>query len=90
MAKKAKQGHLAGMEPPSIPEIDDAANSSADVRRRRMALTEQETTAADALLALMHEHELKVYDCPDGKKVEISALEKIKVRRPKEESNGEE
>lgn len=86
--KKPKQPYLGDMAPPSIPEIDDAANELQEVRSSRMALTTRETDLADSLLLLMHKHKLKVYEY-EGKTVSIESLEKVKVKKPKSESNGE-
>lgn len=85
--KKPKQGWIEGMEPPSIPEIDTAADDLAFIRSERMRFGKEEEQLAGALLLLMHKHKLKVYDY-QGKRVEVEALEKIKVRKSKE-SNGE-
>jgi hypothetical protein len=87
---KAKQGHLQGMEPPSIPAIDDAADAYRECRTERMTLTETEAELQAKLLALMHENKLKTYVYGDPPFVcNVVELEKVKVRKQKAESNGE-
>jgi inorganic pyrophosphatase/exopolyphosphatase len=77
------------MEPPCHPDIDEAADELKEIRAKRMRLTEEETTASDSLLALMHKHDLKTYEY-EGGKVEVAALEKVKVRKKKPEANGDD
>ena len=89
MAKKAKQGHLNGMEPPSVKEIEEAAEEYVGYRDARMANLKKEIEAGDALLALMQKHELTTYELEDGKTVELKELTKVKVRRPKTEESDE-
>lgn len=56
-----KQKELPGMERKTIKEVDDAAEHYVDVRDERMALTEKETAAKDALIDVMKRNKLKVY-----------------------------
>lgn len=99
MAKKAgeapkkrgrppKQGYLPDMEPPSIKEIDESADRLAEARGQRMAYLDIEAKEAETLMALMHKHKLKVYEY-DGKRVELSAQEKVKVKKAKDDTNGD-
>lgn len=89
-ARRPKQPYiLPELEPPSIPEIDEAANSYVEARDRRMSDLVQEITAHDALLTLMREKGQTVYEF-DGFKVEITNTAKVKVKRAKEETNGED
>lgn len=60
MARK-KQTELPGMERQTIQEVNDAAEAYVDARDERMALTEKEVTAKDALIRAMQKHELTVY-----------------------------
>lgn len=58
----AKQKELPGVEAPSIPEIEEAADAYVKARDKRMRLTEQEITAKTNLIqvVLAHEKELSV------------------------------
>jgi hypothetical protein len=84
--RKAKQRHLPGLEPPSIPKIDKLADTYVEHRNSRMAKLEEETAAKDLLWAAMIEAGLKSYETPDGMVVEILSEEKIKVKKKKPES----
>lgn len=89
MAKqKPKQGHLQGMEPPSIEELDDLADRYVALRDKRMRLAEDETNKRDLLHVKMKEHKLTSYEY-DGKVIEIVADEKIKVRKKKEDKDAD-
>ena len=59
MAKK--QGELAGMESPSYPEIDAAAEHYVEQRDKRMKLTEKEKVAKDVLIAAMEKQGVQIY-----------------------------
>jgi hypothetical protein len=59
MAKR--QTALPGMERKEIPEVNDAAEAYVEARDKRMALTEKEVEAKDALLTVMTKHKLQVY-----------------------------
>lgn len=84
--RRPKQLNIPGTEPPSVPEIEEAADEYRSRRDRRMAAGEDETEAADRLLALMKEHGLQVYTF-DGYTVTMKRLDKVQVRRT---GNGEE
>lgn len=51
-----KQKELTGMEAPSIPEIETAADAYAKIRDKRMKLTEQEITSKAALIEVVKAH----------------------------------
>ena len=79
------QPMLPTMEDSAIEEIESAAMRYADVRDRRMALTEQEVDANDLVKTLMHRHGKTHYK---RGKVEIiikATDEKCKVKIAKEE-----
>ena len=76
---KPKQGHLEGMEPPSIKEIDDASD---DYVSKRNAWQERHGPMMEAraiLQGLLKKHKLRRYEY-DGKLVEIATNEVVKVR----------
>ena len=85
MARKAKlkQKHFKGMEPPSIPAIDQAAEEYADIRDSRMELTKEEVELQEKLKELMEKHKLTSYEY-DGNLVTISADTKVKVKKKKQ------
>jgi hypothetical protein len=77
---KQKQGHFEEMAPPSISELDDAAESYVDVRNKRMKLTTKEIEAHGQLLEIMKKHKLTHYEY-DGFEVNISRLMNARARR---------
>lgn len=83
MAKEAKKAHLDGMEPPSIKEIDEAADSYVSLRDKRMKMLAKEVEAKGELEEIMKKHELKTYTYED-KTVELVPSEKVKVRKVKD------
>ena len=88
--KRPRQGHLEGMAPPSIEEIDKAAEAYREARDERMELTEEEVVKHQALLDAMHKHELKSYEY-DGYTVKVLDTAKVKVKKKKEpKAEGEE
>lgn len=64
-----KQTELAGMEGPSIPEIEQAAEAYVKARDSRMRLTEKEITAKTKLIQVVLEHEKELSSNPDGEKI---------------------
>jgi hypothetical protein len=89
MAKKPRQRHIPGTEPPSIPEIDKAAEEYVEARDLRTGQQKIEITRQDTLLRLMKDNKLSVYEY-DGKVVTIKDLEKVKVKRAKKGGEGGE
>ncbi len=82
--KKVKQGHLPEMEPPSIPEIDDAAEAFVKARKAWQAKQQPMMDAYTILEATMKKHNLRNYEY-DGKIVEGSEELKFKVKAKKED-----
>ncbi len=64
-----KQKELEGMEAPSIPEIEEAADTYVKARDKRMRLTEQEVAAKVNLLQVLLSHEKELSPGEDGTKV---------------------
>lgn len=60
-AKTKKQLQIAGTETKAIKEVDSAAEAFVEARDERMALTEREVEAREALIAVMNKHKLDVY-----------------------------
>lgn len=91
--KKPKQSYLPDLEPPSVPEIDDAADKFFDLAREKAKVQEEEDEAKERLIEVMRKHRLKRYETPEGKVVTVAETSKFKVKveqtyKP-EESNGE-
>lgn len=76
--KAEKQGFIAGMEPPSILEIDEAADAFVAVRNKWQKARGPMDERRNILEAVMKKHQLKSYEY-DGKIVQFVAEEKIKV-----------
>lgn len=92
--RRKKQGYLPGMEPPSIPQLDIAADTYYSAMTERQRLTQEEKDAKLNLQALMAEHKLERYETPDGLIVIYLRKEGCKCKKKKEpkakpESNGE-
>lgn len=88
--RRPKQQHIPGMEPPTIREIEDAAETYVTYRDARMRAGESEQQAAANLLSLMHKNNLTEYEY-EGRKVLIAQLEKVKVKKAKAaEGNGDD
>lgn len=88
---KNKQGYLPGAEhmaPPSFRDIDDAAESYVEARNDWQ---ERGATMNDLhadLLALMKEHDLKVYEF-NGSVITVDATERVHVRKKKQPKESE-
>jgi len=81
---KPRQGRLAGMEDAKIEEIEAAAESYAEIRDRRQALTAEEVPAKKKLLELMHANEKTSYH-HNGIEVKVVVeKEKVKVKIKKD------
>lgn len=88
-AKKPKQQYLGDMAPPSIPEIDAAAETYYDAVQERLPLTKAEAEAKDNLIMAMVEHGQTRYEYED-KIVSLLDSKNVKVKRKKSENGDEE
>lgn len=90
--KRAKQRHLPGMEPETIPALEGAAANYYDVMMERTELSKQEADAKSNLIAKMHEHKLERYVTADGLIVMCLAKDSLMVKKKKDATpaNGEE
>ncbi len=86
MAKK--QTELKGIEAPSIPELDEAAEEYVEHRDKRIAVLTQEIAAKGVLLGLMKKHKLERYRY-DDQIVEVLPSEKLKVKNANSEQEEE-
>ena len=89
MATKTRhrQGHLNGLEPPRIKQLDDAAEVYYDVMQARCKLAKEEDEAKDNLTDKMKEHQVDRYETQDGLVVTVTSKSNVKVKR---KENGEE
>jgi hypothetical protein len=87
--RKPKQQYLPDMEPVTIQEIDDAADSYVDARDARMECLKSEISKKDLLGMFMKKHKLATYEY-DGKVVTYEGEPTVKVKRKKSsEDNGD-
>lgn len=78
--KKPKPTALPGMEDHAIPELENLAHDYADIRDRRMELTDQEHTLKINAVRLMHKHGKTIYQ-HDGVTITlVQGDEDVKVR----------
>lgn len=86
---RARQGHLEGLEPPTIPEIEELAEGFVKARnawqRRHPAMMEAQTLLHDT----MKRHGIRNYQFDDYN-VEIVGSEKVRVKAKKDESEDDE
>ena len=86
MAKKAKQQHLEGMAPPSIPEIDAAADAFVDARNAFMRAKDKMNERKEICAALMKRHSLQAYEY-DGKIAKFEHKDNLKVAAIKKDAD---
>ena len=82
---RERQSRLPGMERPSNPTIDRAADEYVEARDERMKLTKRELETGDRLKLLMKEHDLRTYE-NDDLEISFDVSEKVKVKRRKDEA----
>ncbi len=71
---------VEGMAPPSVPEIDHAAEVYVGHRDERMENQREEIKAHDVLLTLMQSHGMNEYEW-NGNVVSVKNKVKVSVRR---------
>ena len=86
--RKPKQGHLSGMEPPSIAELDDAADNYFETMTDRCKLSKTEDEQKTALIEVMKSHRMARYVTADGLVVTVTDKSNVKCKR-KAEENGD-
>lgn len=76
------QLQIVGTERPSIPAVEDAANSYRRARDERMEMTKLEVVRRDELIRIMRENGVTVYkfDGPDGEELTATLKEEVKVK----------
>lgn len=80
---KTKQGHLPGLEPPSIKEIDEAAEAYYDLNDESWRMRAKVEQARDELLEVMKKHKFNTYTY-DDKSVNVIGKFLVKVKKKKE------
>lgn len=82
---RGRQKDLPGIERKTIEEVDVAAEAYEAARDERMACSESETVAKQALIAVMQKHKLKVYRDENADPPLVVTIEKpdptVKVKR---------
>lgn len=69
--KRQKATFLPGMEPPSVPELDNAADAYYEAKTDRQAKTEVEKNAKTNLIEKMVAEKLTRYETPNGLVVDL-------------------
>lgn len=72
-----------GVELPSYPDIDKAADKYVEERDARMEMTPKEIKAKEKLLELMQKHNLEVYRFGDQEIKRTKGKENVKVKKIK-------
>ena len=86
----AKKLALPGMEDRAIADLHTAAESYADIRERRQALTTEEVALKRTILALMHKHKLTHYAYTEVEITLVPEEETVKVKIRRSEKDDEE
>src|SRR5262245_24668416 len=88
--KKDRQSFIPGTEPPSIPAIDDAADTYYEAMMERVKLSAEEDEAKDNLIDKMKENGLDRYETKHGLVVSVTNKSNVKCKRKKDASaNGD-
>ena len=87
--KKPRQKHLPGLKPPSIPALDEAAETYYEVMIERCKLSKDEDAAKDNLIDRMKQHDVERYETPDGLVVTLTSKSNVRAKRKNVEENGE-
>lgn len=81
---RIKQGHLAGLEPPTYPAIDEAAEKYHSLIAKSFKLRQTCDEAKEELMKVMGDHKLTYY-VYDDKEVEVMDKITVKVRKKKDD-----
>lgn len=85
---RTKQGRLAGMEPETIPEIEDAAENFVKARNKWQRAHQPMIEAHEILHALLKKHGLRHYEFDDTL-VDVVGSEKVRVKARKDDDTEE-
>lgn len=86
---KAVQTHLPGMEPVTIPEIEEAAEAFAEAKKDCADATEIAKQREADLISKMQKHEIRVYH-QHGILVVIDTTDKAKVKQDQRKTERDE
>lgn len=78
---KLKQQFLDGMAPPSVPELDDAAEAYFDSKKERQELSQDEKDKKVSLIEKMVAHGLTRYESRDGLIVDLLSKSNVTCKR---------
>jgi hypothetical protein len=81
--EKVKQAHLDGMDPPSIQEVELAADAYYDAMMDRCELSTKEKETQGVLQEVMKKHGLTLYKMPDGRTCVVEGSTKVRIHKPK-------
>ncbi len=87
-APRPKQQFIPGTEPPSIPEIDQAAEAYYEAMKERLPYTAEEKAAKETLINKMVEHRQVRYEF-NGFVVNLVDSKNVVVKPKKTEENGD-
>lgn len=79
--KKLKQQFLPDMEPPSVPEVDAAAEAYYDAKKERQALSQDEKDKKANLVEKMLQNGFTHYETPDGYVVDVPSKTNVTCKR---------
>lgn len=86
--KRAKQGHLNGMEPETIREVEDAADVYYEHKNTRIAASKEEKATKINLIEVMLKNKLTSYTTADGLIVNFLSKSEVTCRK-RDESNAD-
>lgn len=92
MGQPKKQLQIVGTEPPTIPDVEEAAAKYREIRDQRMVLTKEEGDAQAALVVVMQKHKITEYkfDDDEGEEIMVTLDEKVKAKVKKAKSGGDD
>ena len=76
----SKQVEVPGTERVKIPELDEKIERYVKIRDSRMALTEQEIEARQALEKMMEKHKVETYMTSDGERMAYLKTSEVKAK----------
>ena len=82
MTEKVKQEHLEGMEPPTVEEIEEAAEKYYGLNDKSWKMRGKVEEARDELLEVMNKHEMTTYSY-DNKEITVTDKRVVKVKKKK-------
>lgn len=87
--KRGKQLRIEGMEPVSIRDLDEAAETYHEAKLERRRLSNAEDEAKDNLIDKMKQHGMSRYETPDGLLVVVTDKSNIKTSKKNESDDAD-